>query len=73
MTEFDLSESVVREYLRDHSGTVYCSECLARALGGQVTSREVSTVMAELAARRPPFTPGRCGCGADGLMFALRR
>ena len=72
MTEFDLSESVVRECLRDHSGTVYCADCLSRELGEQVTSRAVSAIMAELAERRPPFSAGRCRCGADGLMYALR-
>jgi hypothetical protein len=73
MMEFNLSESVVREYLRDHSGKVYCSDCVGRALGEQVPDRVISTVMAELAERRPPFTVGRCGCGASGLMYALRR
>jgi hypothetical protein len=70
--EFDLSESVVREYLRDHSGHVYCSDCVGRALQ-QVPGPVISTVMAELAERRPPFTVGRCGCGASGLMYALPR
>jgi hypothetical protein len=71
--EFNLAESVVREYLRDHSGKVYCSACLSRALGEQVASREISSVMAELGERRPPFAAGRCGCGAGGLMYALRQ
>jgi hypothetical protein len=71
--EFDLTESVVREYLRDHSGKVYCSDCVGRALGEQVPSGAVSTVMAELAERRPPFAAGRCSCGADGLMYARGR
>jgi hypothetical protein len=71
--EFDLTESVVREYLRDHSGEVYCSACVGRALGEQVSGSAVSTVMVELAERRPPFRTGRCGCGGDGLMYAVRQ
>lgn len=71
--EFNLTESVVREYLRDHSGKVYCSDCVSRALGEQVPKGEVSTVMAELAERRPPFKAGRCDCGGSGLMYALPR
>lgn len=73
MMGFNLTESVVREYLRDHSGKVHCSDCMARALREQVPSRAISAVMAELADRRPPFAAGRCGCGANGLMYALRR
>ena len=67
--EFDLTESVVREYLRDHSGEVRCAACVARALGPDVPGSAVSAAMTELAERRPPFAPGRCGCGASGLMF----
>lgn len=71
--EFNLTESVVREYLRDHSGTAYCADCVCRALEADVPPRAVSVIMAELAERRPPFGSGRCGCGADGLMFTLGR
>lgn len=71
--EFNLTESVVREYLRDHSGEACCSHCVTRALGQQVPSGAISAVMAELAERRPPFTAGHCRCGADGLMYVLGR
>ncbi len=70
---FNLTESVVREYLRDHSGEARCPDCVTRALGQQVPSKAISGVMAELAERRPPFAAGRCGCGANGLMYALGR
>lgn len=66
---FNLTESVVREHLRDHSGEARCSDCVTRALGQEVPSREISAVMAELAERRPPFAAGRCRCGANGLMY----
>jgi hypothetical protein len=71
--KFDLTESVVREYLRDHSGTAYCSDCVCKALDADVPPRAVSLVMAELAERRPPFGVGRCACGAAGLMYTLAR
>lgn len=71
--KFNRTESVVREYLRDHSGKVYCSDCVGRGLEEQVPKGVISTVMAELAERRPPFKAGRCGCGGSGLMYALRR
>lgn len=70
---FDLTESLVREYLRDHAGTAYCAACVSKVLEADVAPRAVSQVMTELAERRPPFGVGRCGCGADGLMFALGR
>ena len=70
---FNLTESVVREYLRDHPGQVHCPDCVTRALGQPVPSKAISAVMAELAERRPPFAAGRCGCGANGLMYALQR
>ena len=66
---FDLTESVVREFLRDHSGEARCCECLARSLGPDVPGPAISKVMEDLAERRPPFAAGRCGCGAAGLMF----
>lgn len=67
--EFDLTESVVREYLREHSGEARCSSCVTRSLAQPVPGSTISKVMAELAERRPPFASGRCGCGADGLMY----
>lgn len=70
--EFDLTESVVRGFLRDHSGRAHCAECVARALVERVPRRVISTIMSELSERRP-FLKGRCGCGAEGLVFRLRR
>lgn len=70
---FNLTESVVRGFLRDHSGMAHCAGCVARALVEPVPRRVISTVMAELSERRPPFSKGRCGCGAEGLVFRLRR
>lgn len=66
---FNLTESVVREHLRDHAGQAQCVDCVSRALGQEVPNRAIAAVMAELAERRPPFAAGRCGCGASGLMY----
>lgn len=70
-TEFNLIESVVREYLRDHSGMVYCSRCLIGALAGTGPGGVISAVMIDLAERQPPFSAGRCGCGSEGLSYSL--
>jgi len=67
---FNLTESVVREYLRDHSGTIYCADCLSAALAESPPRSVISTIMAELAERQPPFAAGRCGCGREGLMYS---
>lgn len=71
MMDFNLTESVVRQHLRDHPGEVRCVDCLARDLGlhpGII----ISPIIAELAERQPPFALGRCDCGANGLMYLLR-
>ena len=67
----DLTESVVRQHLRDHPGEVRCAECLARELD-LYPSTTISPILALLAERQPPFAAGRCGCGANGLMYVLR-
>ena len=67
---FNLTESVVREYLRDHSGTIYCADCLSAALAESPPRSVISTIMAELAERQPPFAAGRCGCGREGLTYS---
>jgi hypothetical protein len=71
MSDGDLTESIVRQHLRDLPGEARCAGCLARDLdlrpGGTLTR-----VLADLAERQPPFAPGRCPCGADGLMYVLR-
>lgn len=67
---FELTESIVRQHLRDHPGEASCAECLARDLGLR-PGRELSSILADLARRQPPFATARCRCGADGLMFLL--
>ena len=67
----DLTESLVRQHLRDHAGEARCAACLARELDLQPGST-LARILTDLGERRPPFAPGRCSCGADGLMFVLR-
>jgi hypothetical protein len=71
MADEDLTESVVRQHLRDRPGEGRCAGCLARDLGLQPGST-LARILADLAQRQPPFAPGRCPCGADGLMYMLR-
>lgn len=66
----DLTESIVRQHLRDRPREAYCARCLARVLNFDLSATE--TVLAALAERRPPFAVGRCGCGSNGLKFLLR-
>lgn len=71
MADDDLTESIVRQHLRDHPGEAQCASCLARDLALHPGST-LSRILDDLGERRPPFGPGRCRCGADGLMYLLR-
>ena len=71
MPDENLTESLVRQHLRDHAGEARCTACLARELDLQPGSA-LSRVLVDLGERQPPFAPGRCSCGTDGLMFVLR-
>ena len=66
----DLTESTVRQHLRDQPGEVHCGRCLARALNLDLSATESAVVA--LAERRPPFAVALCGCGSPGLKFLLR-
>lgn len=66
----DLTESIVRQHLRDHAGGVHCGRCLARVLNLDRSVTEAAVVA--LAERRPPFAVALCGCGSPGLKFLLR-
>jgi hypothetical protein len=65
-----LTESIVRQHLRDQPGEVHCARCLTRALNLDLIAAEAALVA--LAERRPPFATGFCGCGSPGLKFLLR-
>jgi hypothetical protein len=68
----DLTESIVRQHLRDQPGEVHCARCVARVLNLDLSATEA--VLVALAERRPPFAAGLCGCGSGspGLKFLLR-
>jgi hypothetical protein len=65
----DLTESTVRQHLRDQPGEVRCARCLARALNLELSATESAVVA--LSERHPPFAAGLCGCGNPGLKFLL--
>jgi len=62
----DVTESAVRQWLRDHEGQVHCASCIARDLQLQVAV--VGAAMDDLAPR-PIFSRGLCKCGAAGLSY----
>jgi hypothetical protein len=47
----DLTESIVRQHLRDQPGEVHCARCLARVLNLDLSATEA--VLVALAERRP--------------------
>jgi len=66
----DLTESTVRQHLRDQSGEVSCARCLALELNLELSATESAVVA--LSERRPPFAAGLCGCGNPGLKYLLQ-
>src|SRR5260370_27341035 len=52
----DLTESTVRQHLRDQSGEVSCARCLALELNLELSATESAVVA--LSERRPPFAAG---------------
>ncbi len=66
----DLTESIVRQHLRDRPGEVRCARCLARVLDLDLGATKA--VLVALAERRPPFAAGLCGCDSPGLTFLLQ-
>jgi len=67
MADDDLTESTVRQHLRDQPGEVSCARCLAHLLNLDIGATESAVVT--LSERQPPFARGQCGCGNSGLMF----
>ena len=69
-----LLEVLVRQWLRDHAGQVYCAECLASALGqagppGVVNAPSIGLALEELAHQPQTFWAGACLCGRQGLRY----
>jgi hypothetical protein len=61
-----MTESRVREWLRDHQGSAHCSSCVARDLGLDVGLARAT--IDELSPRQA-FSRGLCACGATGLCY----
>jgi hypothetical protein len=66
----DLTESTVRQQLRDQPGELSCARCLARALN--LDLRVTESAVVALSERQPPFATGLCGCGNPGLKYLLQ-
>jgi hypothetical protein len=62
----DITESAVRQWLRDHEGQAHCAGCIARDL--QLSGAVVRVAMDDLAPRQI-FARGLCKCGAAGLSY----
>ena len=61
-----MTESRVREWLRDHQGSAHCASCVARDLGLDVGLARAT--ITELSPRQA-FSRGLCACGATGLCY----
>jgi hypothetical protein len=62
-----LTDALVRQWLRDHAGQVYCADCLASALGHPDTQL-IRTTLGEVA-HEQMFWAGPCLCGETGLRY----
>jgi hypothetical protein len=70
----ELTEILVRQWLRDHPGQVHCAGCLAETLGrarphGTISVAEILVAMEELAHEPQVFWSGPCLCGGIGLRY----
>ena len=63
---YNMSESLVRQRLRDNKDRAYCADCMAKDLGRNPA--ELKTAIEALALRQN-FMLGACGCGATGLIY----
>lgn len=61
-----MTESRVREWLRDHQASAHCARCIARDLLLDVGLARAA--MDELATRKV-FSRGPCACGVSGLCY----
>lgn len=63
----DSTETMVRQWLREHAGKVYCAECLASAL--HHPDADVIRVVLGTLARQDFFWSGSCLCGGMGVRY----
>jgi hypothetical protein len=61
-----LTESAVRQWLRERHGVAFCCACLA-AQTGQASNRAIIAAALTVLSRRRGYLPGRCACGAVGV------
>jgi len=61
-----LTESTVRQWLRERRGVAFCCACPA-AHTDQASNRARIAAALNVLTKRPGFLPGRCACGALGV------
>jgi hypothetical protein len=61
----DVTESLVREWLRNHRGKTYCSECIAREL--KQNAGLIRAVVSQLVFAQHAYWAGHCDCGKRGI------
>ena len=61
----DVTESLVLEWLRNHHGRAYCSDCIARELKQDVGL--IRPVMSKLVFAQHAYWAGHCDCGNRGF------
>jgi hypothetical protein len=63
----DVTETLVREWLRTRQGKASCLECIARGL--KRNAGEVRVVMSKLLFAQHVYWAERCDCGKRGFKY----
>ena len=63
------TDSVVRQWLRDHAGVAYCAKCIAGSSRRAIAEMAIAAELDQLPRRSASFLPGRCRCGALGIRY----
>ena len=61
----DVTESLVRQWLRTHRDRAYCSECIARELKPDASL--IRAVMSQLVFAQHAYWAGHCDCRKRGI------
>jgi hypothetical protein len=64
-----LTDSAVRQWLRDHAGVAYCARCIAESSRRATGESTIAAELLLLPRRSVSFLPGRCQCGAIGVRY----
>ena len=64
-----LTDSAVRQWLRDHAGVAYCARCISESSRRAIGEAAITAELIQLPRRSSSFLPGRCQCGAIGVRY----